>query len=148
MRIPFLNKRKRVPTLFQKGIEDEFALNRKAQQYIVTLFTGAKVDAEMQLTFIFEQLFIVYNLALFTGSHEVSDCAREALRKLRGEFERLHASFPFIMDAVVSMNCSKALARGVPILQELPRSEFKLAYVQARKLTESNQILIYLENLR
>ena len=148
MRIPFLNKRKRVPTLFQKGIEDEFALNRKAQQYIVTLFTGAKVDAEMQLTFIFEQLFIVYNLALFTGSHEVSDCAREALRKLRGEFERLHASFPFIMDAVVSMNCSKALAMGVPILQELPRSEFKLAYVQARKLTESNQILIYLENLR
>lgn len=148
MRIPFLNKRKRVPTLFQKGIEDEFALNRKAQHYIVTLFTGAKVDAEMQLTFIFEQLFIVYNLALFTGSHEVSDCAREALRKLRGEFERLHASFPFIMDAVVSMNCSKALAMGVPILQELPRSEFKLAYVQARKLTESNQILIYLENLR
>lgn len=148
MRIPFLNKRKRVPTLFQKGIEDEFALNRKAQQYIVTLFTGAKVDAEMQLTFIFEQLFIVYNLALFTGSHEVSDCAREALRKLRGEFEKLHASLPFIMDAVVSMNCSKALARGVPILQELPRSEFKLAYVQARKLTESNQILIYLENLR
>ena len=112
------------------------------------MFTGAKVDAEMQLTFIFEQLFIVYNLALFTGSHEVSDCAREALRKLRGEFERLHASFPFIMDAVVSMNCSKALAMGVPILQELPRSEFKLAYVQARKLTESNQILIYLENLR
>lgn len=148
MRIPFLNKRKRVPTLFQKGIEDEFALNRKAQQYIVTLFTGAKVDAEMQLTFIFEQLFIVYNLALFTGSHEVSDCAREALRKLRGEFERLHASIPFIMDAVVSMNCSKALSMGVPILQELPRSEFKLAYVQARKLTESNQILIYLENLR
>lgn len=148
MRIPFLNKRKRVPTLFQKGIEDEFALNRKAQQYIVTLFTGAKVDAEMQLTFIFEQLFIVYNLALFTGSHEVSDCAREALRKLRGEFEKLHASLPFIMDAVVSMNCSKALARGIPILQELPRSEFKLAYVQARKLTESNQILIYLENLR
>lgn len=148
MRIPFLNKRKRVPTLFQKGIENEFALNRKAQQYIVTLFTGARVDAEMQLTFIFEQLFIVYNLALFTGSHEVSDCAREALRKLRGEFERLHASFPFIMDAVVSMNCSKALAMGVPILQELPRSEFKLAYVQARKLTESNQILIYLENLR
>lgn len=148
MRIPFLNKRKRVPTLFQKGIEDEFALNRKAQQYIVTLFTGAKVDAEMQLTFIFEQLFIVYNLALFTGSHEVSDCAREALRKLRGEFERLHANLPFIMDAVVSVNCSKALAMGVPILQELPRSEFKLAYVQARKLTESNQILIYLENLR
>ena len=148
MRIPFLNKRKRVPTLFQKGIEDEFALNRKAQQYIVTLFTGAKVDAEMQLTFIFEQLFIVYNLALFTGSHEVSDCAREALRKLRGEFERLHASLPFTMDAVVSMTCSKALAMGVPILQELPRSEFKLAYVQARKLTESNQILIYLENLR
>lgn len=148
MRIPFLNKRKRVPTLFQKGIEDEFALNRKAQQYIVTLFTGAKVDAEMQLTFIFEQLFIVYNLALFTGSHEVSDCAREALRKLRGEFERLHASIPFIMDAIVSMNCSKALTMGVPILQELPRSEFKLAYVQARKLTESNQILIYLENLR
>lgn len=148
MRIPFLNKRKRVPTLFQKGIEDEFALNRKAQQYIVTLFTGAKVDAEMQLTFIFEQLFIVYNLALFTGSLEVSDCAREALRKLRGEFERLHASIPFIMDAVVSMNCSKALAMGVPILQELPRSEFKLAYVQARKLTESNKILIYLENLR
>lgn len=148
MRIPFLNKRKRVPTLFQKGIEDEFALNRKAQQYIVTLFTGAKVDAEMQLTFIFEQLFIVYNLALFTGSLEVSDCAREALRKLRGEFERLHASIPFIMDAVVSMKCSKALTMGVPILQELPRSEFKLAYVQARKLTESNKILIYLENLR
>ncbi len=148
MRIPFLNKRKRVPTLFQKGIEDEFALNRKAQQYIVTLFTGAKVDAEMQLTFIFEQLFIVYNLALFTGSHEVSDCAREALRKLRGEFERLHANVQFIMDAVASMNCSKALAMGIPILQELPRSEFKLAYVQARKLTESNQILIYLENLR
>lgn len=148
MRIPFLNKRKRVPTLFQKGIEDEFALNRKAQQYIVTLFTGARVDAEMQLTFIFEQLFIVYNLALFTGSHEVSDYAREALRKLRGEFERLNASFPFNMDAIVSVTCSKALAMGVPILQELPRSEFKLAYVQARKLTESNQTLIYLENLR
>lgn len=148
MRIPFLNKRKRVPTLFQKGIEDEFALNTRAQQYIVNLFMGMRVDTEMYLTFIFEQLYIVYNLALFTGSHEVSDCAREALRKLRGEFEELTDSISFIMDADVSVACSKALAMGIPILQELPRSEFKLAYVQARKLTESHQILMYLENLR
>jgi hypothetical protein len=148
MRIPFLNKRKRIPSLFQKGIEDEFALNRKAQQYIVTLFMGVKTDAEMQLTFIFEQLYVVYNLALFSGSHETSDCARKALQKLRSEFEGLNATAPYIMDAMASVACSKALQMGIPILQELPRSEFKLAYVQARKLTESGNILTYLENLR
>lgn len=148
MRIPFLNKRKRVPTLFQKGIEDEFALNNRAQQYIASLFTGEKADAELKLTFIFEQLFIVYNLALFTGSHEISDCAREALCKLYKEFQRVNNSFPFTMDANVSVICSRALAMGIPILQELPRSEFKLAYVQAHKLTESRQFIFYLENLQ
>lgn len=148
MRIPFLNKRKVISSLFQKGIEDEFALNKKAQHYLVTPFMDISSDAEVPLTFIFEQVFVVYNLALFSGSHEVSNQARIALQKLRSEFEELNTSAPYIMDAFTSVACSKALQMGIPILQSLPRSECKLAYVQARKLTESGNILTYLETIR
>lgn len=147
MRIPFLRPRKKVTNLFQKSIGSEFDLIRQAQLYLTHLFIGSR-DAEYKMVFIFEQLYIVYNLALFIGSHEVSDQARKALRKLRGEFESLTGEDTFTMDAVASVACSKALSMGIPVLQELPRSEFKLAYVAARKINESRQILTYLENLR
>ena len=38
MRIPFLRKRERNPVLYNKGIEDEYELNRKARSYITKLF--------------------------------------------------------------------------------------------------------------
>lgn len=144
MRIPFFNRRERIPTLYQKGIENEFALNARAQYYLVALFMGEGKPCQY-LPFIFEQLYIVYNLAMFAGSHEVSDEARKALRMLRSEFEEIQCSGLYVMNHGTATVCSKALQEGQKVLQELPRSEFKLAYVQAKLITDKPEnILKYL----
>jgi hypothetical protein len=136
MRIPFLQKRKRLNTLYQQGIEDEFALVKRAQAHIASLFMGDR-EPEMKLIFIFEQVYIAYNLALFAGSHEVSAQARKALCLLREAFEDMTFEDMYVFNAQTALACSKALRMGEAVLQELPRSEFKLAYVKAKKLGET-----------
>ena len=136
MRIPFLGRRKQTPTLYQKGIENEFELNKRAQYYLVRLFSGESKPLQM-MEFIFEQVYIVYSLACFAGSHEVSAQARIALCLLREEFQERYTGTTHIFLAETVVACSTALKSGEAILQELPRSEFKLAYVQAKRLTES-----------
>lgn len=136
MRIPFLNKRKRTPTLYQKGIENEFSLNKRAQHYIVRLFSGEKEPAGM-LDFVFEQIFIIYQLSLFSGSHKVSEEARKALCMLRETYEEMCLDNTGMWGVKTLVTCSLVLKMGESILQELPRNEFKLAYVQAKKITET-----------
>lgn len=140
MRIPFYKRRKQTPSLYQKGIENEFALLKRAQHYIATFFMGDH-EPGTKMEFIFEQLYIVYNLALFAGSHEVSAQARIALCLLREEYQERACGTMHTFLAETAVACSKALKMGEAILQELPRSEFKLAYVQAKKLTESGTAL-------
>lgn len=138
MRIPFLKRRKQSPTLYQKDIENEFALIKRAQAHIVSLFMGDPQPV-YKLDFIFEQVCIVYNLALFAGSHEVSDQARKALCLLREEYGDTSFKDVYIFNAETALACSRALKLGEPVLQELPRSEFKLAYVNAKKLSSSRE---------
>lgn len=88
MRIPFLRKRERNPVLYNKGIEDEYELNRKARSYATKLFMGT-TNPDRLLDFVFEQVFIIYSLAMSAGSQEVSDKARDALCMLRKEYEAL-----------------------------------------------------------
>lgn len=145
MRVPFLRPRKKSPAMYQKGIENEFDLLKQAQNHILSLFGGSK-QPDPKMEFIFEQLYIVYNLAMFAGSHEVSAQARHALCLLREEFEYKASGMTHTFLAETALACSKALKMGEAVLQELPRSEFKLAYVQAKKLSENRRALInYLE---
>ena len=134
MRIPFLKRRKQTPTLYQKGIENEFALLKRAQAHIATLFMGDR-QPDLKMEFIFEQVFIVYSLACFAGSHDVSRQARHALCLLREEFQERKAGAMHTFLAETAVVCSTALKLGEAVLQELPRSEFKLAYAQAKRLT-------------
>lgn len=136
MRIPFLRKRERTPVLYQKGIEDEYELNRKARSYTAKLLMGASTPDSL-LDFIFEQVFIVYSLAMTAGSQDISDKARKALCMLRREYESLMLDDLYSFKEDTAVACSVALTEGVAVLQELPRSEFKLLYVQARKITET-----------
>lgn len=136
MRIPFLNKRKRSTTLYQQGIEDEFALIKRAQAHVVALFMGDR-ETGLKLISIFEMVYIVHNLALFAGSHEVSAQARKALCSLHKAFNDMSGKDDYAFDSVTALACSKALRMGEAVLQELPRSEFKLAYVQAKKLSDT-----------
>lgn len=136
MRIPFLRKRERNPVLYNKGIEDEYELNRKARSYITKLFMGTN-NPDRLLDFVFEQIFIIYSLAMTAGSREVSDKARNALCMLRKEYEALMYGDLYSFKEETAVACSVALTEGVAVLQELPRSEFKLVYVQARKITEN-----------
>ncbi len=136
MRIPFLQKRKHSPTLYQKGIEDEFALIKRAQAHVVTLFMGDR-ESGLKLIFVFEMVYIVYNLALFAGSHEVSAQARKALCSLHRAFNDMSCNGDYVLDSLTALACSKALKMGEAVLQELPRSEFKLAYVQAKRLSDT-----------
>lgn len=136
MRIPFLRKRERTPVLYQKGIEDEYELNRKARSYTAKLLMGANTPDSL-LDFVFEQVFIVYSLAMTAGSHDISDKARKALCMLRREYESLMLDDLYSFKEDTAIACSVALTEGVAVLQELPRSEFKLLYVQARKITET-----------
>lgn len=136
MRIPFLRKRERNPVLYNKGIEDEYELNRKARSYATKLFMGTNTPDRL-LDFVFEQVFIIYSLAMSAGSQEVSDKARKALCMLRKEYEDLLYGDLYSYKQETATACSVALIEGVAVLQELPRSEFKLAYVQAKKITES-----------
>lgn len=136
MRIPFLRKRERNPILYNKGIEDEYELNRKARSYATKLLMGTS-NPDRLLDFVFEQVFIIYSLAMSAGSQEVSDKARDALCMLRKEYEALiyEDLYPFKKETAVA--CSAALTEGIAVLQELPRSEFKLVYVQAKRITEN-----------
>lgn len=136
MRIPFLRKRERNPVLYNKGIEDEYELNRKARSYITKLFMGTN-NPDRLLDFVFEQVFIIYSLAMSAGSQEVSDKARHALCMLRKEYEALMYGDLYSFKEETAIACSKALTEGVSVLQELPRSEFKLVYVQVKRITET-----------
>ena len=136
MRIPFLRKRERNPVLYNKGIEDEYELNRKARSYTTKLFMGTNTPDRL-LDFVFEQVFIIYSLAMSAGSQEVSDKARDALCMLRKEYEALIYEDLYSFKKETAVACSVALTEGIAVLQELPRSEFKLVYVQAKRITES-----------
>lgn len=136
MRIPFLRKRERNPVLYNKGIEDEYELNRKARAYSTELFMGTNTPDRL-LDFVFEQVFIIYSLAMSAGSLEVSDKARDALCMLRKEYEALMYEDLYSFKKETAVACSAALTEGIAVLQELPRSEFKLVYVQAKKITEN-----------
>lgn len=136
MRIPFLRKRERNPVLYNKGIEDEYELNRKARSYAAKLFMGTNTPDRL-LDFVFEQVFIIYSLAMSAGSHEVSDKARKALCMLRREYEAIMYEDLYSFKEETAVACSVALTEGIAVLQELPRSEFKLVYVQAKKITEN-----------
>lgn len=145
MRIPFLKRRKQSPSLYQHGIENEFALNKRAQAHIAALFIGDS-QPKLKMEFIFEQVYVVYNLALFAGSHSISEAARKALSMLRDEFQERLCGTTHTFLAETAVACSTTLKMGEPLLQELPRSEFKLAYVQAKKLSGNPTDLInYLE---
>lgn len=136
MRIPFLRKRERNPVLYNKGIEDEYELNRKARSYATKLFMGTS-NPDRLLDFVFEQVFIIYSLAMSAGSQEVSDKARNALCMLRKEYEALMYEDLYSFKEETAVACSVALTEGVAVLQELPRSEFKLVYVQVKRITET-----------
>lgn len=136
MRIPFLRKRERNPILYNKGIEDEYELNRKARSYTTKLFMGIN-NPDRLLDFVFEQVFIIYSLAMSAGSQEVSDKARHALCMLRKEYEALMYEDLYSFKEETAIACSETLTEGVAVLQELPRSEFKLAYVQVKRITET-----------
>lgn len=136
MRIPFLRKRERNPVLYNKGIEDEYELNRKARSYTAKLFIGTN-NPDRLLDFVFEQVFIIYSLAMSAGSQEVSDKARNALCMLRKEYEALMYEDLYYFKEETAVSCSAALTEGVAVLQELPRSEFKLVYVQVKRITET-----------
>lgn len=136
MRIPFLRKRERNPVLYNKGIGDEYELNRKARSYITKLFMGTK-NPDRLLDFVFEQVFIIYSLAMSAGSREVSDKARHALCMLRKEYEAIMYEDLYYFKEETAVACSVALTEGVAVLQELPRSKFKLVYVQAKRITET-----------
>lgn len=136
MRIPFLRKRERNPVLYNKGIEDEYELNRKARSYATKLFMGTNTPDRL-LDFVFEQVFIIYSLAMSAGSQEVSDKARDALCMLRKEYEALMYEDLYYFKKETAVACSEALTEGIAVLQELPRSEFKLVYVQAKRITEN-----------
>lgn len=136
MRIPFLRKRERNPVLYNKGIEDEYELNRKARSYTTKLFMGTNTPDRL-LDFVFEQVFIIYSLAMSAGSREVSDKARHALCMLRKEYEALMYEDLYSFKEETAVACYVALTEGVAVLQELPRSEFKLVYVQVKRITET-----------
>ena len=136
MRIPFLRKREQNPVLYNKGIEDEYELNRKARSYATKLFMGTNTPDRL-LDFVFEQVFIIYSLAMYAGSQEVSDKARDALCMLRREYEALMYGDLYSFKEETAVACSVALTEGIAVLQELPRSEFKLVYVQAKMITEN-----------
>ena len=136
MRIPFLRKREQNPVLYNKGIEDEYELNRKARSYATKLFMGTNTPDRL-LDFVFEQVFIIYSLAMSAGSQEVSDKTRDALCMLRREYEAIMYGDLYSFKKETAVACSVALTEGIAVLQELPRSEFKLVYVQAKRITES-----------
>lgn len=136
MRIPFLRKREKSPVLYKKGIEDEYELNRKARMYTTELLMGVTTPDRL-LDFVFEQVFITYSLAMTAGSQEVSDKARHALCMLRKEYEAIMFEDLYSFKEETAVACSVALTEGVAVLQELPRSEFKLVYILAKKITES-----------
>lgn len=136
MRIPFLRKREKSPVLYKKGIEDEYELNRKARVYTTELLMGATTPDRL-LDFVFEQVFITYSLAMTAGSQEVSDKARHALCMLRREYEAIMYEDLYSFKEETAVACSVALTEGVAVLQELPRSEFKLVYILAKKITEN-----------
>lgn len=136
MRIPFLRKRERSHILYKKGIENEYELNRKARSCITKLFMGTN-NPDRLLDFVFEQVFIIYSLAMTAGSQEVSDKARNALCMLRKEYEALMYEDLYSFKEETAAACSVALTEGVAVLQELPRSEFKLVYVQVKRITET-----------
>ena len=138
MRIPFLKQRKRTPVLYQNGIQSGVELNNLAQVSIVRLFVSEKPIYE-DLCFILEQVYVVYALSSFSGSHLVNDLARKALCSLRTEFIDLKHEKPYTFSSVTALACSVALKEGVAVIKELPRSEFKLAYSQAKRITESHQ---------
>lgn len=71
------------------------------------------------------------------GSQEVSDKARHALCMLRKEYEAIMFEDLYSFKEETAVACSVALTEGVAVLQELPRSEFKLVYILAKKITES-----------
>lgn len=136
MRIPFLRKREQSHVLYKKGIENEYELNRKARSYTTELFMGTNTPDRL-LDFVFEQVFIIYSLAMSAGSREICDKARHALCMLRKEYEALMYEDLYSFKEETAIACSVALTEGVAVLQELPRSEFKLVYIQAKKITET-----------
>lgn len=138
MRIPFLKSRRRNQTLYQQGIKSGIELNQEAQLAVTRLFVAEKPIYD-DLKFIIEQVYIVYALSNFAGSHVISDLARKALCSLREEYLTIYREIPYTFSAVSALACSKALSEGISVLKELPRSEFKIAYVQAKKITESRQ---------
>ena len=136
MRIPFLRKREQRHVLYKKDIENEYELNRKARSYATKLFMGTN-NPDRLLDFVFEQVFIIYSLAMSAGSREVSDKARNALCMLRKEYEALMYEDLYSFKEETAVACYVALTEGVAVLQELPRSEFKLVYVQVKRITET-----------
>ena len=136
MRIPFLRKREQRHVLYKKDIENEYELNRKARSYATKLFMGTN-NPDRLLDFVFEQVFIIYSLAMSAGSQEVSDKARNALCMLRKEYEALMYEDLYSFKEETAVACYVALTEGVAVLQELPRSEFKLVYVQVKRITET-----------
>lgn len=138
MRIPFLKARKRTPTLYQHGIQSGVELNQRAQVAVTRLFVAEKAIHD-DLKFIIEQVYIIYALSSFAGSHIVNDLARKALYNLRQEHQDSYNEIPYTLNALTALSCSMALKEGMAVLKELPRSEFKIAYVQAKKITESRQ---------
>lgn len=136
MRIPFLRKREQKYVLYKKDIENEYELNRKARSYATKLFMGTK-NPDRLLDFVFEQVFIIYSLAMTAGSREISDKARHALCMLRKEYEAIMYEDLYSFKEETAVACSVALTEGVAVLQELPRSEFKLVYVQVKRITET-----------
>lgn len=138
MRIPFLKARKKTPTLYQHGIQSGVELNQKAQVILTRVFLAEK-SIHDDLKFIIEQVYIVYALSSFAGSHIVNDLARKALRNLRQEHQDSYNEIPYTFNALTALSCSIALKEGVAVLKELPRSEFKIAYVRAKKITESRK---------
>lgn len=138
MRIPFLKARKRTPTLYQQGIQSGLELNQRAQVAVTQLFTAEKAIHD-DLKFIIEQVYIIYALSSFAGSHIVNNLARRALCDLYLEHQDLYSEVPYTFNALSALSCTIALKEGIAVLKELPRSEFKVAYAQAKKITESRQ---------
>lgn len=123
--------------MYMRKIKNGFTLNQLAQKELTKLF----LHGEGCLDFIFEQVVIIYRLSTFTGSHDVNNKAREALKTLLWEYTNESHK----ISSKTAVACSVALSMGIKVMVELPRSEYLLAHTESRKLSESREsILNYL----
>jgi len=118
-------------------IKSGYELNKLAQKELVKPI--------MNLDLVFEQVNIIYRLSCFSGSHDISEISRKALKEIYKEYLYTYDSKEHSMNMSSADTCAIALSSGIHVISELPRSEYVLAYVETKKLLASkNNTINYL----